>query len=140
MGEAKLSVQALAASLVLAAITLFVFYTLQDYGPSSAVRHFHRAVEAENTSLLQQVTVQEVGAWPVRQLVQMTSPLIRNTRHQVVRTDQQRDQAQVAVNYLFPDGRAAWMIWIVQKGPGRRDPWRVDAERTLTVFRDLVSP
>ena len=126
----------LGAAGVLALAVAFVFYTLRDYGPESAVRRFHRAVQVRYWTDLRRVTVQPLESPSVQHLAAEVARLTQGThRHRLVRMDRGRDQARAAVVYSYPGGLREVRIWIVEL-QGRT--WKVDADKTLTTLRDAL--
>src|SRR4051812_38516877 len=51
------SIQAFIPAVVLAALVLFVFSTLQNYGPESAVRRFHEGILRRDVGEIDEVTM-----------------------------------------------------------------------------------
>ena len=118
---------------VLAGLTLGIFYVLQDYGPESAIRRFHRAISSQpvNVQELAQVTQQEVGQGVVSQLVQTVLAIDPTAqRYQLRRMDRSPRQVRAEVAYLTPPGYVVVLPWVVRKTPGS-ESWRVDAVETL---------
>jgi hypothetical protein len=129
MGAARIG-----ASLVLSFVTLSVFYVLQDYGPESAIRRFHRAVRAGDSSELTRVTEQPIGSPPVQELVGWVNQMnYLGARYQLLRVERQPREVYAALAYIAPNGENYATVWVVEK---RGPIWKIDAARTATILRD----
>jgi hypothetical protein len=123
---------------VLAALTLFVFYTFRDYGPASAVRQFHDDVRNGDLRDLQRVTAGSLDSPQLSRLVaelryydsQNPNPRIAAT--QMIKSD----EASVITVYPQSD-RNAFFVWIVRKEPNQ--PWRVDPDLTIRAMISLLN-
>lgn len=121
---------------VLAFVVLFVFFVLQEYGPESAVRRFHRAVQTKNWREVQLVTKQPFEEWAVQRLVADVASLTQSPgSHRLVRMDRSPGQVRAAVVYYHPRRLPVVRIWIVERF---REGWKIDADKTLTTLRDAL--
>ncbi len=118
---------------VLAAITLFVFYTLRDYGPESAIRRFHDDFKNGNRRDLQEVTLQSIDAQStgaLERILQQFDAVGATSR--IVDEDLSRpDRASVLAMYQLPF-RNDFIVWIVRLD--QNHSWRVDTDETLQAF------
>jgi HAMP domain-containing protein len=124
------------AALALAFVTLSVFYVLQDYGPESAIRRFHRAVQKGDLGDLQRVTEQPIDSKSVGDLYRWVQEMNRyGARYQLLRVERQPRSREVyaALVYVLPNGETYATVWVVEK---QREAWRVDAARTMTIIED----
>ncbi len=142
---------------LLAAVTLFVFFVLQNYGPESAVRRFHAAVSRVKVSPdgrydmpysaaeeLQRVTMQRIGTASVGYLVRFTSErFAAGGTFQIVRVErgtENSNQMLAAVVYRIPGYLPDAAIWVVEQprdGEGMRSSdWKVNADGTANAIRD----
>ncbi|BBO23321.1 MAG: hypothetical protein AMXMBFR19_05480 [Chthonomonadaceae bacterium] len=120
----------LAASIVLAGLTLAVFATLQDYGPESAVRRFHEAALNGDSRAMGRVVTSDSSEGAVSLLASRVLELARSGgRYQLLGIERGPGSARAEVAYVFPyRGLVISMLWSVRK-EGRS--WRVDADETL---------
>lgn len=124
------------AAVLLAAMVLFVFSVLRDYGPESAIRKFHMAVLKDNPAELQAVTEQPIGWVSVQSLVERVRQAdALGAKYYVARMERRPDEVVAVAMYALHDGSHGTAIWDVRKEDG---VWKIDANRTLTVFRDNI--
>ncbi|MGV3614879.1 MAG: hypothetical protein ACO1SV_06050 [Fimbriimonas sp.] len=122
------------AAALLATVTLGVFYVLQDYGPESAIRRFHRAVQARDSGELARVTEQPIDSPEVQELIRWVDQTSRfGARYQLLRVERQRREVYAALDYTAPNGENYATVWVVEK---KGETWKVDAVRTVTILRD----
>lgn len=121
------------SSVVLAAITLLVFYMLQDYGPESALRKFHEAIVQRDAQTLNEVTMGGTQSQDVREAVSaIGSFLIQSgARYRLLRTDHRGRQVGAEVVYIFPSGQTRTIYWIIVKSG---NSWKVDPTATNRVM------
>lgn len=123
---------------LLALLTLFVFFTLQHYGPESAIRRFHRGAMRRDRAELAEVTLQSPDHPAARLLavfvLRSVAPGVRREFGSVYREPR---HAEVEVIYRHPAGVSVASVWIVRK-PERHGRWLVDAERTLRLWRQAA--
>lgn len=157
----------MAASGLLAAVTLTTFAVLRDYGPESAIRRFHEAIENGDARQLQAVSAQQVTPRIVRLLgdyqtaVQTANvPLLGATVDaSASQTDLER---LVRRTMLVTASETTYRIGRMDRSPSqvraalvykfpngrpsamiwvitRTGPvWRVDARQTVTIIRDGI--
>jgi hypothetical protein len=135
MAGSKVPPSAYLAAAALAVVTLFVFGTLQDYGPESAIRRFHHAIATNNLDELQQVTEQPATSSNVRQIVQTAAIVAQGVPYRIMKMDRSSNEVRAAVVYTLPYGRQAAVVFVVDK-EGRS--WKIDADKTVTVLKDSL--
>lgn len=132
MPERKLGSADLLAAVVLAALTLTVFWMLRDYGPESAIRRYHAAVMARDPGKLQQSALQDIDSDANRILVASVNELLTSgARFRVLDVERTPTEVRAIVEYVFPTRRIP-MLWVVAK---RQGLWRVDANQTVFNLR-----
>lgn len=124
------------AAALLAAVTLGVFYRLQDYGPESALRRFHSDVINKDTDDLQRVTIEPIESANAFNLERFVYGIMHaGARYELVRMDRSPDQVRAAVIYRVPNSpKDVAMIWVVERTP---QGWRVNADKTVTIIHDF---
>jgi hypothetical protein len=130
----------IAAAVVLAAVTLLVFAVLRDYGPESAIRRFHHAVEVGDLSELRRVTLQNSESEPTARLINWVANMEGlHARYRLLRMVRQGRVVYAALEYELPNGERYATVWVVRKPPrerGEAESWLVDAQDTVTILRD----
>ena len=127
----KAKVPSAVAAVVLAVLTLAVFYVLQDYGPASAIRRFHVALAADNAPGVLQVIDSRLDDPNLAYIVEQIRPYLTQGPPQVARIDRQQGRVRVAVVY----GNRFAVIWVVDKsGP----LWKINTRLTAAVLRDAL--
>jgi hypothetical protein len=117
------------AAACLAAITVFVFYTLRDYGPRSALRRFHDDVRSQNAADLQQVTAEPINTQEVQRLAAVVYQIDQHRgSSRVAAVDRDPGEVELLVLYSFGRGTAR-LVWIVDHQSN--GTWAVDATKTL---------
>ncbi|HWD37236.1 MAG TPA: hypothetical protein VG944_00170 [Fimbriimonas sp.] len=123
------------AAAVLAAITLFVFFTLQDYGPGSAIRRFHDDVISQNYADLQRICREDINSLEVGMLAQMLNDLDeRGATSTIASEDRSAAEVDVLVLYRLQGGERPY-IWVVKKNRGT---WQIDPFETVRANQDTV--
>lgn len=130
------------AALILAVITLTVFYNLRDYGPESAIRRFHEGLAKLIGSNGQDVSGVEAAAEPPQSaanfqlVVQYVRELVaRGIPYRIMKMDREPDEVSATAVYGAPGGRQIAIIWVVDKdGPA----WKVNIDKTATILRDQL--
>jgi hypothetical protein len=120
---------------LLAALVLFVFWTLRHYGPESAIRRFHVAAALGDDRDLAQVSRQPPDSSNVVLLKNLVGNWLRGGgRYRLVRMERTPNRVLGHVAYVDPIGapRNA-MLWVVEKRP--HGPWMVDADKTYNLLR-----
>ena len=123
----------LGAAAALAAVTLGVFATFQNYGPESAVRRFHHAVANQNLAELSQVIAGSPSTSAVHDLGVKVDEALKasNANYRIVKSERSPTQVEMLALY---QGRPP-IIWVVVKA---RDRWRIDPYLTLQASRKLA--
>jgi hypothetical protein len=113
----------------LAAITLFVFSTLRDYGPLSAVRRFHEALRSNDLNDLHKVTEDPFPNPYVRPLLEFLGRCDESgASSHIAGMDRNPGEVDILVFYQFPDHEEP-RVWVVDKN--RLGNWVVNAEKTV---------
>lgn len=126
------------AALVLGAITLFVFYTLRDYGPESAVRRFHDDLVTGNTDDLRDVTYGgQLDSPAVSDLARVLKTLDRaGAGSQIADVDLSRTGvASVLVAYRTRQ-KPFFVVWVVRLNSIHS--WQVDANATIQALMTMI--
>ena len=122
------------AATTLAVVVLGVFFVLQDYGPESAIRRFHRAVQVGDVRELARVTKQPISSRAVADLSGWVQQMRHvGARYRLLRVDRQPREVYAALEYVLPDGQTYPTVWVVEKP---RETWQIDAARTVTIIED----
>jgi hypothetical protein len=131
MAAKKSAASSYIAAGVLAALTLFVFYTFRDYGPASAVRRFHDDLISHDFNDLQRVTIGPLESRPVVEMARWLFKIDSSDAHSRIAATQMihPDEASVITVFQFPDQESKFMVWIVRKEPNQ--PWKVDPNLTV---------
>jgi hypothetical protein len=118
--------QSAVAALVLAGITFFVFFTLRDFGPGSAVRRFHEDILTGNVEDLQKVCSAPITDPDVQRLAMFTN----DERSSVARlASMSRSPDEVDVLVLYEQDQVSTpFVWVVTKHVAG---WEVDAAQTV---------
>lgn len=130
----KLSRSAILAATIVAIGIFGLFLRLQEYGPESALRKFHQAIQRGSWSDLQRVTVEDVRSGLVRRAVQRAGALMAiggNRSPRILRTDRLPNQVRLVVAYASPGRQPTYLVWVVDR---KGQTWKVNTEAT-----DLVS-
>lgn len=125
------------AAALLASLTIRVFFELQDYGPESAIRRFLGAVRRPD-----EMQAMYGKTWlPTEPELEMIRVLAYWQSHgvsaQVGRLERVDDEIRAAVIFSFPNGTNWGFAWVVQR---KGIDWRVDVNKTATIFRDSRPP
>ena len=133
--KGRVRASAAAAAAVLALGVLGLFLRLQEYGPESALRKFHQAIERRSLPDLQRVTIEDVRSPEVQNLVARVGAYmaVGGNRFRILRTDRTPNEVRAAVAYPLPNGATPFVVWIVER-QGRT--WRVSADATSRVMQD----
>jgi hypothetical protein len=140
MGARSNPVSGILASVLLAGIVLFTFWTYRGFGPISAVRRFHYAAARGDATELGEVVRQPVTAESAQLLrATVSQAAAEGWRFEVLRVDRPRpDRVLATVVYFSPDGRRAHpRVWVVEKREGETS-WRINADATVNLFRQAM--
>ncbi|HSI73696.1 MAG TPA: hypothetical protein VK934_11020 [Fimbriimonas sp.] len=142
----------------LAALTLFVFWAFQNFGPDSAIRKLHVVVERVNQYLpaeqpfdprliepvdsyeIGELVVDPIGSPSVRWLIDglIRPRLYAKAKYSLYATKYEGvDRATTVVLYEIPRIKGA-IVYVLRKP--ERKPWQVDASETAKLLRDLRRP
>jgi hypothetical protein len=126
-------------SILLSLVTLFVFFTLQNYGPDSTVRKFHLAARELDRDEAATLVYPDFDSSSTQELWTLVAGLLANGRTDFEITHFQRkaNQAAIVVRYRFPNGEQRTLIWLVNRIEGK---WRIDTRETTLAARYLMSP
>ena len=127
------------AAVALAAVTVFVFYTLRDYGPASAVRRFHNDIRSDNFVDLSRVCSEPIASSDVARLkeeLQRWDDASASAR--IAGTERSANEVEVLVFYQLPSGTMP-LVWVVDKDPST-GIWKVDPGKTLRASSSLRVP
>ncbi len=127
----------LIAAIVLALLVGSVFGMLQDYGPESALRKFHRAVVARNLAGIRRAVREGSRDENINALAAMVERYSSAGAHYRVLKTQRQDRRILALaEYFFADRPIrSTFVWVVAKSGGR---WRVDADATVDLRRQML--
>ncbi len=115
----------LGAAATLAAVTLAVFATFQNYGPESAVRRFHQALTARDLKAIAQVVDTSPDNSAVQDLARyVEAARMGNPNYRIVKSERGKDQVEILAFYAS----GALIPWVVVRD---RDHWRIDSYLTL---------
>lgn len=130
MRSGKAATSSLIAAVVLAILTGGVFWVLQDYGPESALRKFHRAAINREWRELEGVVIPGSYRQNVELLASMVDTYARlGARYRLNSVKRGNGKVQALVEYVFPNGRRSdTVFWIVDKA---KDGWRVNVNETV---------
>jgi hypothetical protein len=125
-------------AILLSIVTLFVFGSLQNFGPESAVRRFHVSAQELNPDLARSL-VADFDTDQSQQLWRFVSNLLANEHatFRIISYNRQRDRAALVVQYQFSNGRQMRMVWAVARDGAR---WIVDTRGTALAAQYLLSP
>jgi hypothetical protein len=120
------------ASVLLALLTLSVFYVLQDYGPESAIRKYNEAVLNGDSLALNAISSQPIdspdGEWLQAQVHSFLAAGGR-LRLETIRREPTTDLAEV--EYVLPDPPAVPFLFVVTKD---NHVWKVNPSATHAVI------
>lgn len=113
----------------MAVLVLFVFSTMQYYGPDSAVLRLHEAVANNDPEEFDQVVLKPVPAWAVARISgRIASWSEVGARIQVTDLDREPGIVSVRVNYRPPNSLPGTETYVARFTP---NGWKVDLVQTL---------
>lgn len=126
-------------SSLLSLITLFVFGTLQNYGPDSTVQKFHHAAAAGDAEAAVPLVTPDFDSSSTQELWATLVWLMANGRTEYAITHYQREvnKAGVVVRYRLPNGEMRTLVWDVDRVEGK---WVIDTRQTTLAARYLLFP
>lgn len=129
----------LLASILLAALTISVFYVLQDYGPESAIRKYNEAVFNNDIGSADLYATQPYGRSEAAHLVfeAVRRSLAVGGRLRLLHMDRSPngDAALAVVAYVYPNGAVTQFDFEVVK---QDHIWKVDPIQSLDAMRRAV--
>ncbi len=138
---AKLGIPTLGwlTSILLSLITIFIFGTLQNYGPESTVSKFHQAARELDREQASQLVNPGLESAPTQELWRFFAGFMANgrTEYRQVHYERQANQAAIVVQYRFPNGEQRSLIWVVKRQGGK---WLIDTRETTLAARYLLNP
>ncbi len=138
---AKLGIPTLGwlTSILLSLVTLFVFGSLQDYGPDSTVQKFHRAAAARDAESANRLVAPDFDSSSTQELWATLVWLMANGRTEYAITHYQREanKAGIVVRYRLPSGEMRTLVWDVDRTDGK---WVIDTRQTTLAARYLLFP
>ncbi len=153
----KQGVWSYVSAVALAGLVFFVFWALQNYGPESAVRRFHRVVARIGTYLppeqpydprliraedLYELSQLTNGAHNTDDLALLIDVIARRGVYLKARTSLARTDYKTARHALvvqvsrYPNNREEVAVFVVDKV---RDSWTINARSTALLLRNLNS-
>lgn len=132
MKAGNASLASLFSALCLGILTFSVFFVLQDYGPESALRKFHRAAVNRNLSEVLEVVAQDADRGYVEGLAGMVFDYARaGARYQLLHVKRENKRVVAEVAYVIPNRPVSYpVLWVVEKA---RDGWKVDVNETVKI-------
>lgn len=139
MKAGNASLGSLFSALGVALLTFGVFFVLQDYGPESALRKFHRAAVNGNLAEVMDVVAQDAARENVEGLAAMVYNYARaGARYQLLHVKRENKRVVAEVAYVLPNRPIAYpVLWVVEKKPGG---WRVDVDETVKIRLQTYGP
>ncbi len=120
------------ASIVLAFVTMLVFYRLQMFGPTSAINRFNQATAKWDTQEMATVTVQRGLNESEFQVLTLAHNLsLKASSIQIVNLQQAGDEAIARVVYEMPNGTSAVMLYVLTE---RHGIWKIDLQQSVTAL------
>ena len=118
---------------LMAAVVFFVFFTLQNYGPESAVRRFHEGVLDQSYVEIDDVILRPSNPNHVGLLeMYVANHLAQGAQITLHDVERAPTSVSVSVVYHAPNTLPASVTWATQK---TEDGWKVDVDRTLYLWR-----
>jgi hypothetical protein len=123
-------------AMILAILTLAVFWNLRDYGPENTIRKFHVAIFYQDVQRLRSTLSEDSTDQNTAELVGWTEPLLRvGYQFRIQRMDRQPDEVRAAVLYKRPGSRDTARIWVVER---RGKAWVINANKSAQILRDAL--
>lgn len=139
MKAGSAAVANLSAAALLGILTLGVFYVLQDYGPESSLRKFHRAAVNRNLREISEVIAKGSNPESVRVLAKMVYDYAHaGARYQLLHVKRENKRVVAEVAYVLPGRPVVFpVLWVVEKEP---DGWKVDINETDKIRTQTYGP
>lgn len=120
------------AAIILAAVTLGVFYNLQDFGPVSTIRKFNVAVGTGDADEVQKLIVQPVTAPASQFYVSNVRGLLNRGADLKLARFQQNNQVAIAVvAYTLQNASAPFIYVLVYQN----HTWLIDIDQSLKAMQ-----
>ncbi|MFY9233571.1 MAG: hypothetical protein WAO58_03835 [Fimbriimonadaceae bacterium] len=124
-----------AAAALLGALTLAVFFILQNYGPESAVRRLHEAILRQDPGVFSQVVQEPLGSEPSQAVAAILVRLVPAAdSYKLVTMDRQVSEARLGMAYLRRGRLIGSILWVVDKRGSRT--WRINATKTIALMQE----
>ena len=132
MRRGAAQIGSLFAALLLAGLTAGVFWVLQDYGPESALRKFHRAAVNRNYRELTQLVAPNSYEDSLNRLYYMVDTFARSgAQYQLLYVKRENKRVVAEVAYAWPNRKLVVPVfWVVEKFPGG---WKVNVNQTEAI-------
>ena len=138
---AKLGIPTLGwlTSILLSLITVFVFWTLQNYGPDSTVQKFHKAAMEQKREDAVPLVSPDFDSSATQELWMTLVGLMANGQTNYTITHHQRkvNQEVIVVRYRLPNNEMRTLLWNVTRLDGK---WVIDTRQTTLAARYLLFP
>ena len=135
MGRKRLA-SAIVTSLILVALTLFVFANLRDYGPESTIRRFHEAAIAGDRAAINATTIEGYKNPFVANLVQGIRQLAeQGGQMRIVGQNYKVSDMQVGVTYSMRNGASTTFNYYLTRS---NREWRIDARKTKNAIYESL--
>jgi len=145
-------------AILLGTLVLFIYSTLQNYGPQSTIRKFHSAVHNINQAVVNGSKIPKADWEVLRSTVEedigeldnghfMPNPDVLNIFKSVADQfqqgrayslgpmDRRLREVRIAVIYIKDKLPPISMVWVVEKPTGGRE-WKISAHKTLSAMTD----
>jgi hypothetical protein len=122
---------------LVAGLTLFVFFVLQNFGPQSAVRRFHNAILRRDSTELRASVLESTDSKSVRVLVDGVSRLLLNGPPALAGSRHEPNEEQLLLTYRDDQGNVFPIVFFVEKRPGQRN-WKVNSSKTSIAFENYL--
>jgi hypothetical protein len=121
---------------LLSLVTIFVFGSLQNYGPDSTVRKFHQAAKELDRNGAAQLVFPDFDSSSTYELWTYMTSLLANdrTEYKITHYKREANQAANVVRYQFPNGEQGALMWVVNRIDGT---WKIDTRKTTLAARYL---
>jgi hypothetical protein len=125
-------------AVLLSLVTIFVFGSLQNYGPDSTVRQFHQAAAELDRNGAAALVSPDFDSSSTQMLWRELNTLLANgkTEYQISHYQRKANQAAIVVRYRFTNGEARTLVWVVSRMDGK---WKIDTRETLLAAQYLLS-
>ncbi|MBS1717314.1 MAG: hypothetical protein JSS72_06250 [Armatimonadetes bacterium] len=120
-------------ALILAVVTVGVFWSLRNYGPESAIREFHEAILLNDPREFEHVCL-DVQSPATQVLALRVSSLIRRgATYRLIRVDRSPRKVFADAQYVLPNGFRVQLIFVVQKDLHQ---WKINTDESERIVRE----